>query len=76
MGTQLFSLARKGDIVSGYEFDSSAKEFVKKVDTQEEAIAEVKSIIPRVKEVSKKLDGIEREVKDFVQGIIDDISAV
>lgn len=49
---------------------------IKKVDTQEEAIAEVKSIMQRVKEVSKKLDGIEREVKDFVQGIIDDISGV
>jgi len=65
----LEGLAYKGGIIKGYEFDGYFNEFVKKVETQEDAVAEVKAIIPRVKEAAQKLDKIEKETESFIYRI-------
>ena len=65
----LEELAYNQSPVEGYEFDGYFNEFVKAVGTKEEAVAEVKSIIPRIKEVSNKLDRIKYEAEHFLRYI-------
>lgn len=65
----LEELAYNQSPVEGYEFDGYFNEFVKTVGTKEEAVAEVKSIIPRIKEVSEKLDRIKYEAEHFLSYI-------
>lgn len=65
----LETLAYWHKLIPGYEFDGHFNEFVKKVETKEDAIAEVKSIIPRVREVSRKLDDIKRKTEDLVESV-------
>ena len=69
----LEELAYDQNLVEGYEFDGYFNEFVKKVETKEEAVAEVKSIIPRIKEVSEKLDRIKSEAEYFLENIKKDV---
>ncbi len=65
----LEELAYNSDLIKGYEFDGYFNEFIKKVETQEEAVAEVKTIIPRVKEAVQKLNKIKKEAKSFLHRI-------
>ena len=65
----LEELAYKGGIIKDYEFDGYFNEFVKMVETQEEAVAEVKAIIPRLKEVAQKLNKIKKETGSFIYRI-------
>lgn len=65
----LEELAYNQSPVEGYEYDGYFNEFVKAVKTKEEAVAEVKSIIPRIKEVSEKLDRIKYEAEHFLSYI-------
>lgn len=65
----LEELAYNQSPVEGYEFDGYFNEFVKAVKTKEEAVAEVKFIIPRIKDVSEKLDRIKYEAEHFLSYI-------
>ena len=55
--------------MEGYEFDGYFNEFVKTFETKEEAVAEVKSIIPRIKQVSEKINSIKSEAEYFLNNI-------
>ena len=65
----LEELAYDQNLVEGYEFDGYFNEFVKTFETKEEVVAEVKSIIPRIKQASEKLDRIKSEAEYFLNNI-------
>ena len=65
----LEELAYDQNLVEGYEFDGYFNEFVKTFETKEEVVAEVKSIIPRIKQTSEKLDRIKSEAEYFLNNI-------
>ena len=65
----LEEMAYNQNLVEGYEFDGYFNEFVKRFESKEEAVAEVKSIIPRIKQVSERLNSIKSEAEYFLNNI-------